>query len=74
VDVVMGFAHQVMLPLVAEPPALALEVLEEPGAVEELDEEPLLHAATDSATVTPTAAASADRRLPRSVGIIFIDA
>jgi hypothetical protein len=69
--VVMGLAHQVMLPLVAEP--LALEVLEEPGALGELDEE-LLQAAALSATVTPTAATSADRRLPRSVGIIFIDA
>jgi hypothetical protein len=72
VDVVMGFAHQVMLPLVAEPPAL--EVLEEPGVVEELDEEPLPHAPAVSATATPTAAISADWRLPRRIGIIFIDA
>jgi hypothetical protein len=65
--VVMGLAHQVMFPLVAEP--LAAE--EELGALAELDA--LLQAAAVSATVTPTVAASAGRSLPRSVGTIFID-
>jgi hypothetical protein len=70
--VVIGLADQTMLPLVAEP--LALEVLDEPGVLDVpgVLEELLLHAAAVSATTTPTAAASADRRLPRSVGTIFM--
>ena len=77
--VVMGLAHQVMLPLAAPP--LALDAADEPAAPGELDEPdepdeepPLLHAAAVSATATQATATRADRRLPRSVGTIFIDA
>jgi hypothetical protein len=75
--VVMGLAQKVMLPLVALP--LALEAAEEPAALGELDEPdeeppPLLHAAAASATATQPTATCADRRLPRKLGKIFIDA
>jgi len=73
--VVIGLAHQVMLPLVALP--LAPDEAEEPAAPGELDEPddepPLLHAAT-SATAAQATATRADRRPPRDVGKIFIDA
>jgi hypothetical protein len=56
-EVVIGLAHQVMLPLVAEPDtAGALAPPEEP---EEPDELPPLHAETASTAATPTAAAAA---------------
>jgi hypothetical protein len=75
--VVMGLAQKVMLPLVALPPAL--EAADDPPAAGELDEpdepdEPLLHAAAVRATVTQAIATCADRRLPREIGNIFIDA
>jgi hypothetical protein len=74
--VVIGLAQKVMLPLVALPPALDAG---EPPALGEPDEpdepdEPLLQAAATSATATQATATCADRRLPRSIGKIFIDA
>jgi len=53
--VVIGLAHQVMLPLAALP--LALEVAEAPGALAEVDgEELLLQAAAPRATTAAMAA------------------
>jgi hypothetical protein len=60
--VVIGLAHQVMLPLAALP--LALEVAAAPGALAEVDgEELLLQAAAVNAATAQTAAACKDRRL-----------
>jgi hypothetical protein len=75
--VVIGLAHQVMLPLVALPLALevaeALAAPEELGELEEVDDpEPLLQAAAN-ATTAPTAAACASRRLVPVLCHAFID-
>src|SRR5215470_1145648 len=62
-EVVIGLAHQVMLPLVAEPLA--------EGAAAGLDV-PLLHAAAVSAAVTPMAVISTTRDLPRIAATTFM--
>ena len=74
----IGDAHHVTDPLVALPPAL--DAAEEPPAAgeeepdepAEPDEEPLLHAAAASTTAAHATATCADRRLPRTIGKIFM--
>jgi hypothetical protein len=57
VEVVIGLAHQVMLPLVADPPALDVPDAPAEGG----DEELLLHAAAVSAATAMDRAMAPDR-------------
>jgi hypothetical protein len=65
--VVIGLAHQVMLPLVAEPLAAGAEAV-----LDALLDGLLLHAAAVSAAVTPMAVMSMTRDLPRIAAITFM--
>jgi hypothetical protein len=75
-EVVIGLAHQVMLPLVAEP--LAAEVPPPPAEPDELPEpvlgvlDELLHAPSVSAVATPSAVSRTNLDLPRLTGTAIL--
>jgi hypothetical protein len=70
--VVIGLAHQVMLPLVAEPLAGGAVAVPDVGLLAGALVVLLLHAAAVSAAVTPMAVISMTRDLPRIAATTFM--